>query len=158
MRGIDRALGGLEPGVYILAGRPSMGKTSLALQMACNIAAAGHGVVFFTIEMSAEQLGLRAATMQAEVELEALKQGKVDAYFGDAMSLSFWLIGTGSDNCCQFSGGPHLERFYFGDGLAIATARNNTVLLANLNYALSEIIGSPQFADLYERFFPLGFY
>jgi len=98
------------------------------------------------------------AEKTAEAAREALKQGKVDAYFGDAMSLSFWLIGTGSDKCCQFSGGPHLERFYFGDGLAIATARNNTVLLANLNYALSEIVGSPQFADLYERFFPLGFY
>lgn len=94
----------------------------------------------------------------AEAARKALRDKQVDAHFGDAMGLSFWLIGKASQDCCVFAGGPHLEQFYFGDGLTIATARGNANLLANLNYALATIVESQAFSDLYERFFPIGFY
>jgi len=42
IRALDNALGGLESGVYIVAGRPSMGKTALLLQMVEGIAGTGH--------------------------------------------------------------------------------------------------------------------
>jgi replicative DNA helicase len=55
--GLDQALGGLRRGAYIiLAGRPSMGKTAVGVQLALNVAAAGHGVAYFSLEMPATSL------------------------------------------------------------------------------------------------------
>jgi replicative DNA helicase len=55
--GLDEALGGLRRGAYnILAGRPSMGKTAVGVQVALNVASAGHGVAYFSLEMPATSL------------------------------------------------------------------------------------------------------
>lgn len=55
--GIDKELdGGLYPGLYVLGAISSLGKTSLMLQIANNIAAAGHKVLYITLEMSAKEL------------------------------------------------------------------------------------------------------
>lgn len=55
--GLDEMLGGgLNAGLYGLGGVSSLGKTTLALQMADAIAASGRGVLFFTIEQSAREL------------------------------------------------------------------------------------------------------
>jgi replicative DNA helicase len=87
---LDKKLGGLHPSdLLILAGRPSMGKTSLATNIAFNIAKAyrpgardgdGHaangGVVgFFSLEMSAEQLAARILSEAAEVPSEQIRRG-----------------------------------------------------------------------------------
>lgn len=58
----DRYTFGFDAGGYtILAGRPAMGKTSLALAMARGVAAQGHGAMIVSLEMGAAQLGLRLA-------------------------------------------------------------------------------------------------
>ncbi len=88
---LDKKLGGLHPSdLLILAGRPSMGKTSLATNIAFNIAKAykrgrtheGHdgavegGVVgFFSLEMSAEQLAARILSEASEVPSEQIRRG-----------------------------------------------------------------------------------
>jgi replicative DNA helicase len=88
---LDKKLGGLHPSdLLILAGRPSMGKTSLATNIAFNIArvhrrgqrpdgSAGTiegGVVgFFSLEMSAEQLAARILSEAAEVPSEQIRRG-----------------------------------------------------------------------------------
>jgi replicative DNA helicase len=72
---LDRALGGLEAGLYLVAARPSMGKTALVLQCAANIAGRGERVMFFSLEMTAKQIGLRLACSHARVELDQLKRG-----------------------------------------------------------------------------------
>jgi len=88
---MDRKLGGLHPSdLIILAGRPSMGKTSLATNIAFNIAktyrhgtrpdgtegAVNGGVVgFFSLEMSAEQLAARILSEAAEVPSEQIRRG-----------------------------------------------------------------------------------
>lgn len=55
--GLDRALdGGLRRGVVVIGAVSSMGKTTLAAQIADNIAASGRGVLFVTIEQSAEEI------------------------------------------------------------------------------------------------------
>ena len=88
---LDRKLGGLHPSdLLILAGRPSMGKTSLATNIAFNIArshrrgrrpdgsdgAVEGGVVgFFSLEMSAEQLAARILSEAAEVPSEQIRRG-----------------------------------------------------------------------------------
>ncbi|ACM00099.1 Replicative DNA helicase [Cereibacter sphaeroides KD131] len=88
---LDKKLGGLHPSdLLILAGRPSMGKTSLATNIAFNIAKAyrrgrlpdgaegaieGGVVGFFSLEMSAEQLAARILSEAAEVPSEQIRRG-----------------------------------------------------------------------------------
>ncbi|ANT61563.1 replicative DNA helicase [Salipiger sp. CCB-MM3] len=88
---MDKKLGGLHPSdLLILAGRPSMGKTSLATNIAFNIAKAykkgtrpdgtegaieGGVVGFYSLEMSAEQLAARILSEAAEVPSEQIRRG-----------------------------------------------------------------------------------
>ena len=88
---MDKKLGGLHSSdLLILAGRPSMGKTSLATNIAFNIAksykkglkpdgsegAVEGGVVgFYSLEMSAEQLAARILSEAAEVPSEQIRRG-----------------------------------------------------------------------------------
>ena len=88
---MDKKLGGLHRSdLLILAGRPSMGKTSLATNIAFNIAkaykrgklhdgsegAVNGGVVgFFSLEMSAEQLAARILSEASEVPSEQIRRG-----------------------------------------------------------------------------------
>ncbi|WP_116083722.1 replicative DNA helicase [Tropicimonas sp. IMCC34011] len=88
---LDRKLGGLHNSdLLILAGRPSMGKTSLATNIAFNVAKAyrrgrrpdgtegtleGGVVGFFSLEMSAEQLAARVLSEAAEVPSEQIRRG-----------------------------------------------------------------------------------
>ncbi len=77
---MDRRLGGLQKSdMIILAARPSMGKTSLALNIAYNVAAQEDtGVAVFSLEMSKEQLVMRLlAAMQPGFNLHDLRLGKI---------------------------------------------------------------------------------
>jgi replicative DNA helicase len=90
---LDRMLGGLHPSdLVILAGRPSMGKTALATNIAFNIAKArlahdaapeekpydkGGVVAFFSLEMSAEQLATRLLSDAAGIESDRIRRGKI---------------------------------------------------------------------------------
>ena len=65
--------GGLQPGMlFVLAARPSIGKTALALNMAYNIAMSGVPVGIFSLEMSADQLTLRLISSGARVNIGGL--------------------------------------------------------------------------------------
>lgn len=87
-----------------------------------------------------------------------LKDGKLDAVFGDGMRLSFWLSGTDAAGCCRFAGGPYLAPEYLGTGLAIAAKPDNAALAAAFDYALHEISAKGTFAELYLRYFPVSFF
>ena len=92
-RDVDRRLGGLQPSdLVILAGRPAMGKTSLATNIAFNVAAAyepaeqadgsvkaarGGVVGFFSLEMSAEQLATRIISEQTEISSSKIRRGEI---------------------------------------------------------------------------------
>lgn len=59
---IDEGLGAILPKqLVIMAGRPSMGKSAVASSYALGAASRGHGVLFVSLEMSAEELGERIA-------------------------------------------------------------------------------------------------
>jgi polar amino acid transport system substrate-binding protein len=88
----------------------------------------------------------------------ALRDGKAEAIFGDGIALSLWLNGTGSQGCCAFQGGPFTESHFFGNGVSIAVAKNNTGLRATLDYELEKLSQDGVFADLYLKYFPTGFY
>ena len=81
---LDEKLGGLHKSdLVILAGRPSMGKTALATNIAYN--AAHHilkrqeksSVAFFSLEMSSEQLSTRILSEQARIKSDDVRRGKV---------------------------------------------------------------------------------
>lgn len=90
---LDKKLGGLHPSdLIILAGRPSMGKTALATNIAFNAAKlyrervsdTGHKevldgakVAFFSLEMSAEQLATRLLAQEAEISSHKIRTGEL---------------------------------------------------------------------------------
>ncbi len=77
-RDLDELLGGLQKSdLVILAGRPSMGKTSLALSIARNAAMKGKKVAVFSLEMSAEQLVHRLLAAESGVESRKIVRGRV---------------------------------------------------------------------------------
>ncbi|TVQ36764.1 MAG: replicative DNA helicase [Geminicoccaceae bacterium] len=91
LTGVDEKLGGLQPSdLVILAARPSMGKTALAVTMAANAAAAraygveaerlkhpNYTVAVFSLEMSAEQLAMRLLSSQSRIGSDDLRKGNI---------------------------------------------------------------------------------
>jgi replicative DNA helicase len=91
---LDRQLGGLHPSdLLIIAGRPSMGKSALATNIAFSVAknyawepqpdgskktVAGGVVAFFSLEMSAEQLAMRLLAEVSGVPSDKLRKGEID--------------------------------------------------------------------------------
>ena len=63
--------------LVVLAARPSVGKTSLALAMAFNIAKRGHPTLVFSLEMDAKQIVSRFIAMNSRSDLLALRTGNV---------------------------------------------------------------------------------
>lgn len=92
---LDQKIGGLHPSdLMILAARPSMGKTSLACNIAFDVArnyawepqpdgsrktVRGGVVAFYSLEMSAEQLALRLLAEASGVSGDRLRKGEIDA-------------------------------------------------------------------------------
>jgi replicative DNA helicase len=75
---LDRQLAGLQPtDLVVLAARPSMGKTALAVNIAQNVALAGSGVGIFSLEMSREQLATRMLCAQARVNATNVRTGRL---------------------------------------------------------------------------------
>ncbi len=84
-RDLDNMLGGLQNSdLIILAGRPSMGKTALATNIAFNAAKyfsqeqENGSVVLFSLEMSAEQIGLRILAEQSRIPSDKLRKGELN--------------------------------------------------------------------------------
>jgi replicative DNA helicase len=96
-RELDRMCAGFHPGdLYIVAGRPGMGKTSFVLNLAVNIASprnaaadgeerdfeapaeqAGYGVLFCSLEMPREQLAARLLASEARVDVSGIRSGRL---------------------------------------------------------------------------------
>jgi replicative DNA helicase len=77
---LDAMTSGLQPGdLVIVAGRPSMGKTSLAMNMAENVAlGARRPVAVFSMEMPAEQLALRMLASLGRINAHKMRTGRLD--------------------------------------------------------------------------------
>ena len=84
LRDLDDKLGGLhESDLIIIAGRPSMGKTSLATNIAFNAAknlqdnSRKSSIAFFSLEMSSEQLSTRILSEQARIGSNDIRRGRI---------------------------------------------------------------------------------
>jgi replicative DNA helicase len=75
--GLDKMTGGLQKGdLVILAARPSMGKTALALNIARNCAVLqGKNVAVFSLEMTTQSLVMRLLSSEARVDASAFRSG-----------------------------------------------------------------------------------
>ena len=78
--GLDlRMDGGMKPGeLHILAARPSVGKSSIALQIARRFATDGHPVLLLSQEMTDLDVGLRWAASASRVDLSKLRKGSLE--------------------------------------------------------------------------------
>jgi replicative DNA helicase len=78
---LDRMTAGLQPSdLIIVAGRPSMGKTAFALNIAQHAGITGKlGVAIFSPEMSKEQLGLRMLCSEARIDQSKVRTGYIPA-------------------------------------------------------------------------------
>ena len=102
---IDQRMGGLQASdLIVLAGRPGMGKTALATNIAFNVAQAFEGVQqadgtiaaknggrvgFFSLEMSSEQLATRIISEQAEIPSTKIRRGEInESDFGKLVACS----------------------------------------------------------------------
>ena len=81
---LDNKLGGLhQSDLIIIAGRPSMGKTSLATNIAYNAAkklqdsGKKSSIAFFSLEMSSEQLSTRIISEQARISSDFIRRGRI---------------------------------------------------------------------------------
>ena len=84
LRDLDDKLGGLhQSDLIIIAGRPSMGKTSLATNIAFNAAqklqdsSKKSSIAFFSLEMSSEQLSTRIISEQARISSNDIRRGRI---------------------------------------------------------------------------------
>jgi replicative DNA helicase len=74
---LDKRLCGLERGaLYVMAGRPAMGKSALALTVALNVAMNARPVQFFSLEMSNEQIAHRINARIGGVRMDAQRTGR----------------------------------------------------------------------------------
>ncbi len=127
LRDLDTKMGGLQPSdLIVLAGRPGMGKTSLATNIAYNVARAYRGEVqadgttkavnggvvgFFSCEMSAEQLATRIIAERTGIPSSSIRRGgiteadfeKIRDYSIELQSLPFYVDETGGLSISQLT-------------------------------------------------------
>lgn len=104
-KALDDLIGGMRGGdLVILAARPSVGKTALALNIARRAAYYGASVAFFSLEMSAQQLVQRVIASEAEIDSKHLQTGRLNeeewrslaTAASNLSKLDFWVDDTPS--------------------------------------------------------------
>lgn len=110
---LDEFTSGLQTSdLVVLAARPSMGKTSLALNIATRVARDKKTVAIFSLEMAKEQLGLRILCSEAKVSQQSIRQGYVEREEMDRIAIAasqlynsaIYLDDTPSMNVLQMRG------------------------------------------------------
>ena len=89
LRDLDGCLTGMHGGELILIGaRPSMGKTTLAINIATNAARTGKKVAVFSLEMPREQIMMRVLCSESRVDMQAVRSGSLKDRDWDRLCLA----------------------------------------------------------------------
>ena len=87
---IDYFINGMRKSdLVFVAGRPGFGKTSLALNIATNVAKAGKGVAYFSLEMSADQLATRVLASESMIDSKKMLRGELETEDWQALSNTY---------------------------------------------------------------------
>jgi polar amino acid transport system substrate-binding protein len=87
---------------------------------------------------------------------EALRTGTIDAMFGDAFRLIFWLSGSSSRACCQLAGGAYVDHAYFTRNLEFIVKRDSEDLRAALDLGLDRLQDRGFTNEIFGRYLPLN--
>jgi polar amino acid transport system substrate-binding protein len=90
--------------------------------------------------------------------LTALKDGKVEAIFGDGMQLAFWTSGSESAGCCRLFDGPYLSERFLGEGMTIMLRKEDAALAGAIDHALLALSRNGRLQEIYLRYFPVNLY
>lgn len=77
IKSLDEALHGIQPGVIVIAARPSMGKSALMAQIATSAAEQGIPVQIFTLEVNAGKYELRMKTQMTQIHFSRIQTGNI---------------------------------------------------------------------------------
>lgn len=118
------------------------------------VAASAHEAMLkaFFPRVQAEAFPDRAAL------LAALKDGKVEAVFGDGMQLAFWTSGSESAGCCRLFDGPFLSETFLGEGLTLMFRKEDAALAGAVDHALLALSRNGRLQEIYLRYFPINLY
>lgn len=131
-----------------------IGPDALAGRKVAVVKGSAHEAFLAALFPKAERIGFDTG---ADAEA-ALKNGSADLLFGDGVRLAFWLQSQPAGGCCAFAGGPYLEPHFFGEGFAIALPPDRTDLRRAIDWALDSLYDKGVFAELYLRYFPVGYF
>lgn len=90
--------------------------------------------------------------------LAALKDGKVEAVFGDGMQLAFWTNGSDSAGCCRLFDGPYVSEHFLGEGLTVMTRKEDTAIAGAIDHALLALSRNGRLQEIYLRYFPVNLF
>lgn len=83
---LDDLLGGLHKGeMIVIAGRPSMGKSTLGMNIAENAALLGHSVAFFSLEMNRQSLVTRTLSGRSQIDSTQIRRGYLTVQDKDSL-------------------------------------------------------------------------
>jgi len=95
---------------------------------------------------------------ERDAALKDLKRDKVDAFFSDGVSLSYWMQSEQAAKCCSFIPGAYIESSYFGEGVGFSVSKTNAQLAKIFNYGLEDIRRRGTLERLYQVHFPISLY
>ena len=87
---------------------------------------------------------------------EALRTGGIEAFFGDALRLIYWVEGTSSAGCCKLMGGAYLDRDYFSRSLTFLTRSDQEQIRDAFDYALDRLQQNGTTDKIFARYVPLN--
>ena len=137
---LDEKSGGIYPGLYVIAATSSLGKTTLALQIADNLAEAGHDVLFFSLEQSRLELVSKSFTRMLAQENRgddksisslALRKG----YYSDRRTAAAGLYKERiADRMSIIEGNFNCNISFIGDYIRRYIKRNGTSPIVFIDY------------------------
>jgi polar amino acid transport system substrate-binding protein len=84
----------------------------------------------------------------------ALRDAKIDALFGDSLSLVYWTEGEASQGCCRLIPGAFVDEDYFSRGFVFFVRRGDIALKRVLDYGLDQLQENGEWDKIFRAYVP----